>query len=281
MIIEQAKTKEIIQLFEPREGLINCYYGKVRNGKTYAATADILKLLDSGQIVFANWYVNWEGKDERKDKILVLGKILFGRKLFFVYGKENFQYFAPDMAPAETVRMLNKLVGVHIFIDEGQWILNSHVRNPDPEAQRLILTNGHYCRSLNIITQRPTNVFVDMRSQVHRWHKCEKIWRYPLRFKRTIIEDMKDNVPDEDEEKMKKYPRKYYWATKRVKNAYNTHAFRGADAIQPENCFHVYKISTSSKIKLLFQTTKQKMADHKQNNYLQALSTNAQPPRAN
>jgi len=247
MMIEQAKTKEIIELFSPQEGLINCYYGKVRNGKTYSATADIIDLLNKGEIVYANWHVDWEGKDERKDKLLVLFRLLLNRKLFFVYKKENFHYFSPELEPTETVRLLNKLVGVHIFIDEGQWVLNSHVRNPDPEAQRLILTNGHYCRSLNIITQRPTNVFIDMRSQVHRWHKCQKIWKYPLRFKRTIIEDMKDNQPDEDEEKMKKYPRKYYWARKKIKKAYNTHAFRGKDAHQPENNYTVYKISLLSK----------------------------------
>lgn len=251
MIKEQEKTQQIMAMFAPIEGVITCYYGKVRNGKTYSATADILDLLNRGEVVFANWEVQWQGYDQRKNKLLVFLKMLTGQNYFFQYKKDNFHYFSPELSPQETVRLLNKLVGVHIFIDEGQWVLNSHVRNPDIEAQKLILTNGHYCRSLNIITQRPSNVFVDMRSQVNIWHKCVKVWLKPLRFVRYDIEDMKDNLPDENEEKMQKYPRKAYWARKKVYMAYNTHVFRSQDAKLEVSSFKVYNVPLLDKIKLL------------------------------
>jgi len=236
---EQKKTEEIINLFSPQEGTIAFYYGKVRNGKTYAATADILGLLERGEVVFANWNIDFNDFDERRNFRVALIKFVFGRSYFFKYKKDNFHYFSPATAPAVLVRRLNKLVNVHIFMDEGQWILNSHNRNPDPEAQALVLTNGHYCRSLNIISQRPSNVFKDYRSQVHFWYKCEKKLTWPwLIFSKTIIEDMKDDLPDEESESNKV---QIYFAKKKVFQAYNRWAFRGADAIDNNAEFEVYK----------------------------------------
>jgi len=62
----QEVTSEIYNLFAPVEGLNAVYYGKVRNGKTYAATADIIELLQRGEIVYANWNISFEGFDERE-----------------------------------------------------------------------------------------------------------------------------------------------------------------------------------------------------------------------
>jgi hypothetical protein len=246
---EQKNTAEILDLFKPAEGTIAFYYGKVRNGKTYAATADILNLLKSGEVVFANWHIDFDGYDERSSFRVALVKFVFGRRDFFEYKKSNFHYFSPTTAPHDLVKQLNKLVGVHIFIDEGHWLLNSHTRNPDVEAQKLILTNGHYCRSLNIVSQRPGNVLKDYRSQVHFWYKCQKKLTWPmLIFQKTIIEDMKDDYPDEDSEENKI---QVYLANKEVYMAYNTHAFRGDDAIEKSADFEVYRTKGWQRLVLL------------------------------
>jgi len=34
--------KELLDLFEPDEGSVNMYYGRIGHGKTYSATSDIL-----------------------------------------------------------------------------------------------------------------------------------------------------------------------------------------------------------------------------------------------
>jgi len=222
------------------------YYGRIGNGKTYAATCDIIELLKRGETVYCNWDINFDTFDERDSFKHVLVKSLFGRKDFFYYSPENFHYFHPDDID---VAHLGKLVNVHIFIDEAQWIFNSHVRNPDEEKRKLILHNGHYCRSLNIISQRPTNVFKDMRSQVNVWYKCEKKLSWPfLVFQRTAFEDMKNDLPDEEVPSGKP---KVYFASRRVLEAYSTHAMRDKDAIERISAMEVYDSTFIERLGLL------------------------------
>jgi len=232
-------------MFAPVEGQVAFYYGRIRNGKTYAATADILELLERGESVWANWYIDFAGFDQRSSFRMAFGKFIFGRKYFFRFSPDNFHYFDPDDID---VKELGRLVNAHIFIDEGQWLLNSHDKQQDPEKRKLILHNGHYCRSLNIISQRPINVFKDMRSQIHIWYKCEKLISWPvLLFRRTMFEDMKEDLPDEE------IPsgRKIYFANKKVMAAYSTHAMRAKDAIEVLPEFEVYKLSYSDRLKLV------------------------------
>lgn len=241
----QELSSELLGLFRPVEGLCALYYGRIRNGKTYAATSDILDLLERGESVFANWNIDFPGFDERKSFKHVFIKTFFGRNTFFSYKRDNFHYFDPDDID---VAFLGRLVNAHIFIDEGQWIFNSHQKDQDPEKRRLILHNGHYCRTLNIITQRPVNVFKDMRSQIHVWYKCEKYLSWPvLLFSRTSFYEMKDDIPDED------LPggRKIYFASKKVLAAYSTHAMRAANAIVVSPDFDAYKTTSWDRVRLL------------------------------
>jgi len=243
----EEKTAEILNMFTAVEGENTLYYGRVRNGKTYNATADIIDLIKRGEVVFANWKIDFSEieLDQRKDSKIVWGKTIFGRKLFFHFDASNFHYFHPDQID---VAFLGRLVNVHLFIDEGQWIFNSQIRTQDPEARKLILHGGHYCRSLNVITQRPANVFLDIRSQINTWYKCEKLLTWPwLVFQRSRIEDMKDGVPDEE----KVLSTKVYIADKKVMRAYSTHSMRGANALVIPTVFEVYSTTASQRFALL------------------------------
>jgi len=244
--IRQEMTEEILNMFRPAEGQVSIYYGKIRNGKTYAATADILDLLRRGEVVFANWMVDVPVYDERDHFWTVFWKILLRKRTFFRYNcPDNFHYFHPDEID---IPFLGRLVNVHVFIDEGQWIFNSHTKDHDPEKRKLILHNGHYCRALNIITQRPQNVFKDMRSQVHVWYKCEKLLSFPwLLFRRSEIQDMVEDLPDEESIQSVKV----YFASKSVFNAYNTHGMRAANAILATPDFEAYNVGLWGKLKRL------------------------------
>jgi len=239
----QENTEEILQMFKPVEGQVSIYYGKIRNGKTYAATADILSLLRRGEVVFANWMVDVPVYDEREHFWTVFWKILLRKRTFFRYNcPDNFHYFHPDEID---IPFLGRLVGVHVFIDEGQWIFNSHTKDHDPEKRKLILHNGHYCRSLNIITQRPQNVFKDMRSQVHIWYKCEKKLTFPwLVFMKSEIQDMKEDLPDEEQITSSKV----YFASRDVLNAYNTHGMRAKNSIEAMADFEAYNLTIGERI---------------------------------
>lgn len=244
------KTDEILEVFQPVEGFNYVYYGRIRNGKTYAAVADIIELLNRGEVVFANWQINFKGFDQRESILMVIMKFLTKRDYFYCFHPENFHYF--DSSDPKIVEFLNKLVGVHIFVDEGQWLFNSHLKTDDPDKRRLILEGGHYCRSLYVITQRPQNIMKDIRSQIHVWYKCEKVFQFGniIRFIRTEIQDMKDDIPDEDNPNIK-YKVKAYWASKRIFNSYNTHAMRRNDAIRFVPSFDVYQLNWSEKVSIL------------------------------
>lgn len=244
----EEKTAEIYDLFSPVEGFNNVYYGKIRNGKTYAATADILELLSQGEVVYANWHIDWSGFDQRDSLPAVILKLLTGNPYFYKFNSSNFHYL--DINSPTFITDINKLVGVHLFIDEGQWIFNSHLKTDDPDKRRLVLEGGHYCRSLNVITQRPSNILKDIRSQVHVWYKCEKVLHLGkfIRFVRWSIEDMKDDLPVDPDEMEKKPPSKAYWASDKVKQAYNTHGRRRDDAVLVVPDFDVYELTMVEKL---------------------------------
>lgn len=268
-------TDQIYELFKPVEGKNAVYYGKTRNGKTRTATADILELLKRGEVVYANWAINFEGFDERDDFRIRMVNFFFGRTKFFVYHKENFHYISPDELiegnGVINVKFLDRLVGVHLFIDEGQWLFNSMEKyNPNDEEivakARLILHGGHYCRTLNVITQRPQNINKNIRSQINIWYRCVKRLDFGnfMIFQRWEIEDMKDDLPvetiskhDREGKLIRDIPNgicKNYYVNKKhdpVFKAYNTHAMRGADSIVVRPDFDVYETTKLDRLAML------------------------------
>lgn len=267
---EQETIDEIIKFFPLVEGRNAVYYGKTRNGKTRTATADILDLLDRGEVVMANWEINWQGFDERSSSKIRWVSFFSRRKQFFIYKKENFIYMNPtDLITGKgkfTIDYLKSLVGVHLFIDEGQWVLPSLERTLSPELlakMELVLHGGHYCRSLNIITQRPQNISRNTRSQINIWYRCVKRidMRWFIIFQRWEIEDMSasDDMPIEfeDTEDGRKVPNglcETYFANKRhdrVFEAYNTHGMRQKNAIYPKHSFEIVETNWKQRLKLI------------------------------
>lgn len=273
----QLKTEEIYSIFEPVEGFNTVYYGKIGNGKTRNATADILDLLKRGEVVYANWNINVEDFDERSSLEAVWAKFVGGRKYFYNFKKENFHYIDPqkliDNIQNNNIAFFNKLVGVHIFIDEGQWIFNSLERyDPNDEEMvdklKLILHGRHYCRSLNIITQRFSNISRNMRSQVSVWYRCVKrfdMFGFMI-FQRWSIQDMKNDEPvefvseyDKDGKLVRDVPNgdlKTYFVnvrTDKVFSSYNTHAMRSDDAVVVYPKFDAYISTKKERAFLLFK----------------------------
>lgn len=271
-------TQDIWDMFSPVEGENTVYYGKIRNGKTFAATSDIFEKLAQGEIVYANWKIDFKGFDERQWLGVVFYKWLTGKKYFFNYSPENFHYIDPDELISGkgeiNIDYLNRLVNVHLYLDEGQWIIPSHDRSWDSDTiakMKLVLHGGHYCRSLNIITQRPTNINKTARSQINVWYRCVKAWSAFgfILFKRYTIEEMKDDLPVEfeklpprvdswfwtsDERYIPLGDLKKYWVnvfTNPVMASYDTHGMRGLDAIESLALFDVYATTRWDSFKLL------------------------------
>lgn len=271
----EKTTQEIFDLFNPVEGFNTVYYGKIGNGKTRNATADIIELCNRGEVVYANWNIDIKDYDELSDKRVAWAKFLGGVKYFYKFKKENFHYFDPqdlvDSTGQVNIHFLSRLVGVHIFIDEGQWVFNSLERYDPHDSDmvaklKLVLHGRHYCRSLNIITQRPSNISKNMRSQVAVWYRCVKkldMWGFMI-FQRWAIQDMKDDLPvefvtdvDKEGKTIRNVPNgdvKNYFVNKRndvIFPAYNTHAMRAKDAIVEVPKFDVYETDFKGRLGLL------------------------------
>ena len=218
----RVDEQELIDLFEPPEGSVNFYYGRIGNGKTYAATADILDLLERGRVVYCNWVINWSGFDQRSNGAHRLFHFIFFMRRFYVFKKENLRYFSPDDV---SVEFLSSLTDCDIFIDEGQWIFDSYEGTKfSKEKRRLILHTRHVNRSLNIISQRTKAIQVSARGQVNRFYKCEAVMRWPfLIFRRTEYQDMAGDDVDEGADPISV---KTYFARKKVLSAYDTKYLR-------------------------------------------------------
>jgi len=227
------------------EGLVTMYYGRIRNGKTYAATADVLDLLDKGQRVVTNWPINWEGIDERLQRGRLLFSTITGVPLLR-FDRSNHTYIPKESVTAAS---LAAFTDAHIFLDEGQWVFDSYEKTDFAKDKRkLIQATGHFRRSLNIITQRPTAIQVTARAQVNVFYKCEKTFHFGrwIRFKRTEFQDMSMETVDET----KPLSEKHYWGNKRVFGAYNSWYLRASTPfVYPDN--HKYQLSRKEAFSLL------------------------------
>jgi len=217
-------SSELVDVFSASEGSINMYYGLIGNGKTYAATSDILQLLAQGKVVYANWHINVTDFDDRESWLMVFKNILLFRSVFYrIPCSKNLHFFDPDQFEDTfaLVKFLSELNDCHIFFDEGQDMFDSYEGTKFSKAKRrLILHTRHYHRTLNIISQRPTAIQVSARGNVNRFYKVVKIGTWPRpRFCRYEFQEMSGETVDENAEPISK---KTYWGSDRVFSAYNT-----------------------------------------------------------
>jgi len=243
----EVDKQDLIDIFGPEDGTVNMYYGRIGNGKTYSATADILDHLRQGRVVYANWHINFDGFDERKSFAYAFWRFITFRKRFYKFSKENLRYFDPDDVDVE---FLSSLTDCHVYIDEGQWIFDSYEGTKFSKAKRrLILHTRHLNRSLNIISQRTQAIQVSARGQVNRFFKCEKKLKWPfLIFRRTEFQEMKDNDVDETSEPLSQ---KTYFANKRVLNAYNSKYLRGGIEKSQDVHFEAFDYTFLGRLRLL------------------------------
>jgi len=195
---------DMFDLLPPQEGSMNQYYGRIGEGKTYAATVDALQDLAHGQVVYTSWKLDWQGYDERKS---IWNRILFKlglKKYFWIFPKENWRYF--DMNADDALDQLGKLRDCIMYLDEGHLLLDSYLATKMERKDRAtILHTRHFDRTINVISQRPTAIHVVVRANVNRFFKLEKVfdhrilWKWRIvRFRKTEFQDTgADDKPDE------------------------------------------------------------------------------------
>jgi len=99
--MDEKKTLEELEInmsdmFPAGEHGIYCYYGRIGMGKTYAMTADIISALMRGEIVYANYPIDWNGYDERKSLPALFFGILGIKRAFYEFKKDNLKQIQVD-----------------------------------------------------------------------------------------------------------------------------------------------------------------------------------------
>jgi len=239
---------ELVNIFPAPEGSANVYYGRIRSGKTYGATCDVIDDLKMGRVVYATWPIKVEDFDDRQSFVFILRNILLFKKRFYkIPLAKNFHFIDAEKGevdgeptfdpkrPAEYIAYLNSLNHCSLYIDEAWRVVDSYqpVREMTQEARSLILVTGHKFKTVNLITQRPTSIATWARGNANRFFKFKKIASWPwVRFARFEFQDMQGDNVDESQEPVSI---KRYWASKKIFNAYNSYFYGLMDKIHSLN----------------------------------------------
>jgi len=220
---KQIKEIELLDLFQSHEGEITQRYGRIGQGKTYGATADVLDELSRGRVVYTNWRINYDGFDQRNSFLYIVRSILFPwSNRFYYFPKENLRYISIDEHFIDT---FSKLTDCAVYLDEGHVVFDSYeMAKMSMEKRIAVLHTRHFNRSIHIISQRPTAIHRMMRANVNRFYKYDKLISKPfLLFRRQEFQDMQDENVDET----KPLSTKLYIGKKSVFKAYNSKYLRG------------------------------------------------------
>jgi len=241
---------DLFDLFPPQSGEFNQYYGKIRQGKTYAATADALDDLNNGRVVYTSWKLIWNGYDEREHIFPRLLNFLGLKREFVKFKKENWKYLPLDDHFHET---FPKLTDCIIYLDEGHIVYDSYQTIKMGLKERIaVLATGHYDRSVNIISQRPTAIHVSLRANVNRFYKCEKVFDFfgIILFRRSEFQDM---IGETVNDTVEPDSIKTYFGSKRIYNAYNSKYMRGDTKRSQDLLGEVYEWGFKDTIKNIFR----------------------------
>lgn len=257
--VEQMKIPEV-------EGSIDLIYGGLGGGKTYVATAEILKDLYRGVPVFATWPIKFDGLDESKSFLsLFLG--VFGlKRRYRIIDKSNFHYVPLERLMDDSfIDEIESLVDCVLYVDEGYAarLFDSYRKTNMGTRQRMaVYGTRHFNRRIVIVAQRPNAIHVSSRSMVNRFFKCEQPFPFLYRllhvrfFIKTEFQDMIDETVDEE----KPLRTKFFFGSPRVYKAYDSKYLRaGRLQLYPSKMTAV-DISYFSRVQLLLSGFKRPQA---------------------
>jgi len=227
--------EKLVDTFPAPEGSANFYYGQIRSGKTYGATADIIEELKRGRLVYATWPIHLENFDDRDSFfVLFFNMLLFRKRHYVIPCADNFHYIDAEKGEVDGVptfdkysteayiQYLNTLNHCSLYIDEAWRVVDSYVgTRATVNSRNLILVTGHKFRTVNLIAQRPTSVAAWARGNMNRYYKFVKLFSFfgIPRFARYEFQEMVNETVDETLDPISK---KVYWGKKSIFNSYNS-----------------------------------------------------------
>lgn len=249
---KKIENINLLEVFNPVEGEITQRYGRIGQGKTYGATADVLDELRRGHVVYVNWKINFDGIDQRNEPLYIIGGLLFPWvKRFYRFPKENLRYIATDV---NFISNFEKLTDCSVYLDEGHVVFDSYEMAKMSMKKRVaVLHTRHFNRSIHIISQRPTAIHRMMRANVNRFYKYEKILHLGklIIFRRSEFQDMIDENVDESES----ISTKLYIGSQYIYNAYDSKYLRGDTPASQTVQFEAWDFNYFHKILLFLRKT--------------------------
>jgi len=212
---------DLLGLFSNEDAHIDLIYGRVGQGKTYAATKDILERLSKGEVVYANWKIAYDGDDQRYSLLWILLAMVGIKRRFYRFDPANLHYLPID---ENFMDVFEKLTDCAVYLDEGHVIFDSYQHAKFSLRKRTsILHTRHFNRSLVIVSQRPTAIHVSARANVERFFKVERWLKWPvLVFTKTEYQDMVNETVDET----KALRTSFYFGSRRIMQSYSSRYMR-------------------------------------------------------
>lgn len=242
---------EAVNFFLPDEGELALIYGSIGNGKTTYAVQLQLDLLNRGQVVYSTFHVDWSGFDQRKSFKHIFMNIIFFRKRFYKFNSSNWHFL--DVNKENIWDTLLKLNNCHIFFDDVivQLFDSYEGTKFSKEKRTWAFTTRHYDRSIYLVTQRPSQVQVALRSQVNRFFKCVKRLAYPFLILSVYeYQDMKGETVDDGVDTVP-VSVKTYFPSRRILNAFRSKSLR-AEGIEPVIAnLEAWDVSLWDKVKMI------------------------------
>jgi len=274
---------QLLDLIGVAAGFLAQIYGKIKNGKTYLATVMAIETANTGQVVYVNWPIEWNGWDERDT---FRGKFLglLGKKQFKKYPKTNLRF--ADLSNLENVKVDGEYTGKNFydwfgsltsctcFFDEGHIYYDSYLATKMDMSKRLaILETAHYDRSVYVISQRASAIHAVLRGNINIFYKVEKTYEgiFGVRFRRIEFQETgADEKPNEErititnmqtgEKTFGDYAflenDHYYWGKKKIFKSYNSKYRRLGAGESQANDAEIYNVSYRDNLKNIFHVKK-------------------------
>jgi hypothetical protein len=211
------------------EGSIDMIFGGLGAGKTYAATADMVRQLQNGALVYSTWKVDFKGLDQRKNPWLLLLAMFGIRYKFYSFPAQNFHYV--PLTDPDFMKKFRESTDCIWYVDEAYAVIDSYVKNKMSLSDRFsIYGTRHFNRRLILVAQRPSSIHVAARAMVNRFYRCERPLPFLQKllhltiFVKTEYQDMIDENVDLD----KPLSTKIYFGKKSIFKAYNSKYLRGS-----------------------------------------------------
>jgi len=261
---KEIPQEELDDYFPADEGSANLYYGLIRSGKTYGATADIHEELRQGHTVYATWPIATKDFDDRQSVLFILRGLFlpWKKRYFYIPTSKNFHYINAETgevdgiktfdptSPQAYINFLNTLNHCSLYIDEAWRVIDSYKGvNFSVESRNLILVTGHKFRTVNLIAQRPTSIHVTARGNMNRFYRFEKLGSIFgfVRFLRTEFQVMTGENVDEESEPISV---KTYWGKRWIFESYNSYYYGELDTLHPPT-FYAWDLDYVERLRLL------------------------------